>query len=171
MSARATYDQVMILPSPGYPTPPQPRRNLLGLWVFAGLVTAGLVVAGAIIATRGGSSSAPAQDATVSTSAACMAWRDAQPRLVTVPTPTGGDWRPTSPGGLAVVTAWSEALTPILDDLDRVARSGGPASDRLRRYVTAQRDGLAAAWAGQYGPSQIGEVKASRMALDDACGT
>jgi len=168
MRAPATYDQVMTHPPlPGYPPP----RRALGLWLFAGLVIAGLVVAGAIIATRGGSSSAPAPASTVSTSAACMAWRDAQPRLATVPTPTGGDWRPTSPGGLAVVTAWSEELTPILDDMDRVARSGGPASDLLRRYVTAQRDGLGAAWAGQYGPAQIGEVKTSRMALDAACGT
>jgi len=160
MRAPATYDQVMTRPPlPGYPPP----RRALGLWLFAGLVAAGLVVAAAIIATRGGGSS-------TSASAACAAWHDAQPRLATVPTPTGGDWRPTTPGGLAVVTAWSEALTPILDDMDRAARSGGPASDLLARYVTAQRDGLGAAWAGQYGPAQIGEIKSSRLALDGACG-
>jgi hypothetical protein len=139
------------------------------MWLFAGLVVAGLVVAAAIIATRGGGSSTSATPA--SASASCAAWRNAQPRLATVPTPTGGDWRPTSPGGLAVVTAWSQALTPILDDMDRAARSGGPASDLLARYVTAQRDALGAAWAGQYGPAQISDVKGARLALDDVCGT
>ena len=167
MRAPATYDQRMIHPPPGYSPLPSPRRNL-AMWLFAGLVAAGLVVAAAIIATRGGGSSTSATPALAS--AACAAWHDAQPRLATVPTPTGGDWRPTTPGGLAVVTAWSQALTPILDDMDRAARSGGPASDLLARYVTAQRDGLGAAWAGQYGPAQIGEIKSSRLALDGACG-
>ena len=177
MTSPATYDQMMAIPppgypQPGYPPPHQPKRSRTGRWVFAGLVLAGLTIAAAIVATRGGihaTTTAPSAPS-FSASASCTAWRDAQPRLATVPTPTGGDWRPTSPGGLSVVTNWSKALTPILDDMDQAAQQGGPAADLLARYVTAQRDGLGAAWAGQYGAAQIGEVKTARAALDAACG-
>ncbi len=147
-----------------HPSPPRGRWYLPVAIVVAAVVIAGGAIAAALLSRPHETSNSTAS------SSACQAWSGAQTRLDAVPGPTG-NWGPAGGAeGLRVTQVWSSALNPILDDLDTAAKSdGGPAGQLLRTYVTAQRDGIAAAWTGTRGAEVVGQIRAAQAALDAAC--
>lgn len=152
-----------------YPSPQRGRWYLPVAIVVAAVVIAGGAVAAALISSRS-HQTPPASSPSLAASQACTAWTGSQTRLDAVPGPTG-NWGPAGgPDGLRVVQVWSAALNPILDDLDAAAKSdNGGVGQLLQTYVTAQRDGIAAAWTGKYGPDQLRQIRAAQAALDAAC--
>ncbi|MCZ0732504.1 hypothetical protein [Mycolicibacterium iranicum] len=171
-----------------------PNRPSAAVWVIAAaIVVAGCLVAGAIWLIRTDDRAVPATTAAptatpappsgsvvadpsspIYTSSTCVAWRDAQPRLDAVPLPAA-NWVPNSPEGRAAVAAWSQALDPILADLQAAGERNAPAAEALTDYVTSQRDSIAAAQRAAegtepYSSTYQGEVLRATTALDAVCG-
>lgn len=152
-----------------HPAPQRGRWYLPVAIVVAAVVVAGGAITAALI-SRNRTSTEPSSVQSLAASPACTAWTGSQGRLDAVPGPTG-NWGPAGgPEGLRVTQVWANALNPILDDLDTAAKSdSGAAGQLLRTYVTAQRDGIAAAWTGTRGVEVVGQIRAAVAALDAAC--